>query len=152
MPETGAASLHGTGLVNICVVRVAIANFEGRVSPVFDVARRLELVDVEDGHETARQEVSLADCDPLSRVGRLAGLGVEVLICGAISRPLEAAMVSAGIQVIAQTCGPVDEVLAAFAAGRLTSEAFLMPGSCGRRRRARHGQRHGRSPPRRLSP
>jgi predicted Fe-Mo cluster-binding NifX family protein len=124
------------------MVRVAIANFDGRVSPVFDVARRLLLVDVDARSEAVRQEVSLADCDPLSRVGRLVGLGVEVLICGAISRPLEAALLSAGIQVVAQTCGPVDEVLAAYGAGRLNGQAFLMPGSCGRRRRARHG--HGR--------
>jgi predicted Fe-Mo cluster-binding NifX family protein len=66
---------------------------------------------------------------------------VDALICGAISWPLELALTSAGIEVIAQTCGDVDEVLEAFLAGQLEQEKFLMPGCCGRRRRFRKGRR-----------
>jgi predicted Fe-Mo cluster-binding NifX family protein len=63
-----------------------------------------------------------------------------VLICGAISRPLEAMLLSAGVEVIPQTCGPVEEVLKAFMSGKLTEKAFLMPGCCGRRRRFHDGR------------
>jgi len=62
---------------------------------------------------------------------------VDVLICGAISRPLEMMLVSEGMQVIPHTCGPVEDVIRAYVSGRLTDQAYLMPGCCGQRRRTR---------------
>ena len=105
----------------------------GTVSPVFDVARRLLVVDCETGGEVRRSEAALGETHVLGRATRLARLGVEVLICGAISRPLEQALGSAGIDVIAHVCGDVDEVLRAYLSGRLAGRAFLMPGCPGRR-------------------
>ncbi|MFP3937193.1 MAG: NifB/NifX family molybdenum-iron cluster-binding protein [Phycisphaerae bacterium] len=125
-------------------MRVAIADFDGRVSPVFDVARHLRVLDVDAGEAAAREDVALAEYHDLSRVARLEELGVDVLICGAISRPLELALSSAGVRVISRICGPVEEVVAAFLEGRLTSDAYLMPGATRRRRRARRGCGPGR--------
>jgi hypothetical protein len=59
---------------------------------------------------------------------------VDVLICGAVSRPLELALTLEGIEVIPQTCGKVEQVARAYLAGRLSGDAFLMPGCCTRRR------------------
>jgi len=101
------------------------------------------VVDVERNAELGRSETDLEETQVAFRARRLTELGVHVLICGAISWPLEAMLVSAGVRVIAQTCGPVEDVLRAFLAGQLASEAFLMPGCCGRRRRFRGGRRHG---------
>ena len=112
----------------------------GRISPVFDVAGRLLLVDFDNGVEVGREEEALDQRDPSGRVRRLAQLGPDVLICGAISRPLELMLMAAGVQVIPQTCGPVDAVLQAFATGRMDPQTFLMPGCFGRRRGRRHGQ------------
>ena len=123
-------------------MRVAITTWSGRVSPVFDVAGRLLLVEIKGGSEASRIEAAIGEAEPMARARRLVELGTDVLICGAISRPLEAAMVSAGIQVMSQTCGPVEEILQAFAAGRLQDATFSMPGCCGRRRRLR-GRRRG---------
>ena len=118
---------------------MAIPTWNGRVSPVLDVATCLLVVDAEGGAEVARREVEIAEAHLTTRVNRIRELGVEVLICAAVSGPLEAALYSAGVRVLPQTCGPVEEVLRAFLAGRLTDEAFLMPGCCGRRRRCRGG-------------
>ena len=126
-------------------MRVCIPTWGGRVSPVFDVAKRVLLVDAEDGTEVSREETGIPDAQPARRVGRLAELGVNMLICGAISAPLEAMLLSAGVHVVAHACGPVEEVLRAFLAGRLADGAFLMPGCCGQRRRARSCHRGGRS-------
>lgn len=127
-------------------MKVAIPTWDGRVSPVFDVAKRLLVVDVERDTEVGRSEVDLKEMRLAARVKRMTALGVHVLICGAISWPLEAMLTSAGARVIPQTCGPVDDVLRAFLAGQLASGAFLMPGCCGRRRRFRGGRRHGGRP------
>jgi predicted Fe-Mo cluster-binding NifX family protein len=115
-------------------MRVAIPISDGRISPVFDAARRLLLVDVENGREVWRTAQLVEEPELGPRARRVAELGVDVLICGAISRPLEAMLVSAGVEVVPQTCGQAENVLGAFLSGQLTEQAFLMPGSCGRRR------------------
>ncbi|MBN1554100.1 MAG: NifB/NifX family molybdenum-iron cluster-binding protein [Phycisphaerae bacterium] len=125
-------------------MRIAIPTWQGRVSPVFDVARTLVLADVTDGRVTGRGEVQIMNTDPLARARELAQLGAEVLICGAISMPTDMALHSAGIRVIPHTCGLVDEVLGAFVGGQWTNNAFLMPGcrgrGMGRRLRCRGGR------------
>lgn len=126
-------------------MRIGLAIFEGRVSPVLDVSRRLLIVDAEGKTEVGRHDLHLEDTSLAARTTCICGTGVNVLICGAVSWPLEAALVSRGIRVIPQVCGPVDEVLGAFLAGRLTGAAYLMPGCCGRRRhRGGRGGRRGR--------
>jgi predicted Fe-Mo cluster-binding NifX family protein len=125
-------------------MRVAISTWRGRVSPVFDAARHLLLVDCQDGTEIGREETPVSETGLASRARRVADLGTDVLICGAVSRPLEAMLRSAGVRVIPQTCGPVEDVLRTFLSGEWTERAFLMPGCCGRRRRFRGGRRRGR--------
>lgn len=139
-----APPTSGTGVELGLLMKVAIPQWNGRVSPVFDVAGSLLLVEVADGQELRRNEGSLTATDPLRRAKQVAQFGAEVLICGAISLPLEAALASAGVQVLPFTCGRVEEVLAAFMNGQLTDGAFLMPGCCGWRRRFRRRNRRGR--------
>jgi len=124
-------------------MRVTTPISDGRISPVFDVARRLPLVDIEDKREVRRTEELLEESELVSRARRVAELGADVLICGAISRPLEAMLLSAGVEVIPQTCGPVEDVIRAFVSGQLTEQAFVIPGCCGHRRRFRGGRSHG---------
>lgn len=118
---------------------VAIPTLEGRVSPVFDVARCVMVVELDGERELRRQTLALHSPDLTRRVAALTEQAVDVLICGAVSRPLEALLSAAGVRVISQTCGPVEDVLRGFIAGRLSDGAFLMPGCCGRRRQCRRG-------------
>jgi predicted Fe-Mo cluster-binding NifX family protein len=126
-------------------MKVAIPHWQGRVSPVFDAASRLLLVEAMEGGESGRAEWVLSATDPAMRAGELQRSGADVLICGAISRPLEVAVTAAGIRVIAQICGQVEEVISAFLGGRLSDPVYLMPGCCGRRRRFRGGAGSGGS-------
>jgi predicted Fe-Mo cluster-binding NifX family protein len=125
-------------------MRIAVATSNDRVSPVFDVAGRLLVVDVEGERETGREEVLLENQNIGPRARHVSELRVDVLICGAISRPLEMMLQDAGIEVIPHTCGNAEEVLRAFRTDELSEEAFVMPGCCGHRRRFRGG-RGGRS-------
>ena len=124
-------------------MRVAIPYWQGRISPVFDVAGNLLLVDVANGREQARCSVVLDTEQPQARADLLVEQGANILICGAISWPLERLLAVANIEVIPQTCGDVEQVLAAFINGQLQQDAFLMPGCCGQRRRFRMRGRHG---------
>lgn len=125
----------GTGLALFRFMRVAIAVRSGRISPVFDSAKNLLLVETWGPDEQGRSRHVLEVEDPWERARRVAALGTDVLVCGALSRPLEWALASQGIEVVCQVCGPVETVLKAYLQGRLTEDAFLMPGCCGRRRR-----------------
>ncbi|HOP39774.1 MAG TPA: hypothetical protein PLI53_01900 [Geobacteraceae bacterium] len=125
-------------------MRLAIPHWQGRVSPVFDVAGSLLLIDLVDGVETARQHIALLDDFPLGRARRLAVLGIDTLICGAISRPLELALLHSGIEVISQICGDVEVIVDAYMKGRMRQLMFFMPGCRGRQRRFRWGGRKGR--------
>jgi len=122
-------------------MKVAIPHWQGRISPVFDVAGNVLVVEIRNGVEQSRRDVVLNAEDPQLRAAALAQTGADLLICGAISWPLEMALSAAGIDLISQTCGDVEQVLAAFARGQLQQDAFLMPGCCGRRRQFRARRR-----------
>jgi predicted Fe-Mo cluster-binding NifX family protein len=110
-------------------VNIAIPQWRGRVSPVFDSACQVLLVEILEGGHVRREMLSIAEDDPLERARSLQRFGVQLLICGAISRPMEMALAAAGIEVIPNTCGQVEDVLNAFLTGRLNEKAFLMPGT-----------------------
>ena len=116
-------------------MRIAISYQPDRVSPVFDVATGILLVDIEKGQEVRRNKRSLPQKDTLARARYVAQFGVEVLICGAISWTLENALSSMGIKVIACICGSGDAVIKAFLDEKLDERAFIMPGCLGRRQR-----------------
>jgi predicted Fe-Mo cluster-binding NifX family protein len=122
-------------------MKVAIPCWQGRISPVFDVAADLLLVEADEGTERHRQTARLDAADPDARARQLAELGAEVLLCGAISWRLELAVAAAGVEVISQICGQVEQVLAAFVEGRLAQQDFLMPGGSRRRQRLRMRRR-----------
>ncbi len=131
-------------------MRIAIPTWSGTISPVFDVARSLLLIDIEAGREVGRREEAVEETHIAARATHVARLAVGVLICGAISRPLETMLVSAGVQVIPHACGSVEDVLRAYLSGRLSDQAYLMPGcrgpgrgmrGRGRRERRRFGRR-----------
>jgi predicted Fe-Mo cluster-binding NifX family protein len=125
-------------------MKVAVPTWAGRISPVFDVAKRLLVVDIEDDTEIGRDETAIEQKEPVARARRVGELGINVLICGAISGPLEAMLVSTGVRVIPHTCGLVEDVLQAFVSGQLMDEAFMMPGCYGRRQQLRRRHRGGR--------
>jgi predicted Fe-Mo cluster-binding NifX family protein len=109
-------------------MRVAIPVWGERVSPVFDVANRIMLVDVEHGVEQARTEESIEEAVQSRRVRRLVDRGVQVLICGGISRALATMLLAAGVAVIAWKAGPANAVLRAYLEGRLEEPRWKMPG------------------------
>jgi predicted Fe-Mo cluster-binding NifX family protein len=118
-------------------MRIAISVWGERVSPVFDTATKMLVVDFEDHQETARLRLELGDGSLLTRMERLKGSSPEVLLCGAISQPLVDLLDSAGIEVIPFLSGNIEDLLAAYHENRLSDPRYLMPGCCGWRRRRR---------------
>ena len=120
---------------------IAIPVWENRVSTTFDFAERLLVVETEAGREIERREVVLGGKSNSAKVAELKELGGQVLLCGAVSKPLAWAVSKAGIQVIPFVAGDIDDVLAAYLCGQLDRPRFLQPGcQVGARRRWRNGR------------
>jgi predicted Fe-Mo cluster-binding NifX family protein len=112
-------------------MRVAFATWNGRIAPVFDVTRRIHVVETEGPRVVRESEEPLEDEAPGARAARLAALHIEALVCGAISRPQEALVQAYGVTVVPFVTGKLRDVVDAWRAGALDSDVFAMPG-CGR--------------------
>ena len=132
-------------------MRIALPVWEERISPVFDTANRLLVVDTEQGRVTSRSEFAIGDVIFARRAAWMTEHGVKVLLCGALSRPLAGLIRNAGIRVFPFLSGEAETVLTSYLNHGLPDPRFLMPG-CGRgrgrrRRRGRGGRAGGRNPP-----
>jgi len=128
-------------------MKIAIPTWNGRVSPVFDTASRLLIVEVDKERECSRFETDISEHFLPSKIMRLTGLGIDTLICGAISRPLAYMITTAEIKLIPWISGQVEEVVQAFLTNTLFDPRFIMPGCAspwGTGPDGRHGQGGGR--------
>lgn len=115
-------------------MQVALTAWENRISPVFDAAKTLLIAEIRDGKIVSMRHEPMDPVWISHLADRLCGLGVDVLICGAISRVPSTIIEASGIQLIPFIGGAIDDVLAAYARnGRIAAE-FFMPG-CGRGQR-----------------
>ena len=111
----------------------AFSTWNNRVAPVLDVARQVLIVEADDGHQVREMLHNLPD-DGIEKVDWLAAAGIEVLVCGAISRFLEDRLISLGIRVLPFIAGETEEVKRCWLSGHLHAKVFAMPG-CRRKRR-----------------
>lgn len=116
-------------------MQAAFSYWEDRIAPVFDVARQILLVEVENGKIIAESRLSLSDELPAQKAAALHKLGAEALVCGAISKPLHAVLAGYGIRVIPFVAGELTQVVQAWLRGTVGRDDFVMPGCCRRRQR-----------------
>ena len=121
-------------------MKVAIPIRNGRVSPVFDAASRVIIVEFEGGEQIGRTEFSIRESSCEARAGMLQDLGVSTLICGAISNHTRRMVERCGIELMPWIVGDIDDVIDAYCSNSLGAEGFNMPG-CRRRQGAGQGRR-----------
>jgi predicted Fe-Mo cluster-binding NifX family protein len=114
-------------------MKVALTVWENRISPLFDSARTLLIVDITDQTATGRYFEPFHCESPSSRAAKLSDLKVQVLICGAVSDLFAKMIETYGIRIIPFVAGAVDEVIDAYLMGAISSSRFQMPG-CGTER------------------
>ena len=131
----GQVFLVGTRVACVLVVmKIAIPVWNDWVSPVFDVAKRIRVTDVIDGTIHSESEHEPVNGD---HAATLSNLGIDVLVCAAISPDLEAALWDDGVEVISDTCGPATMIAEAYANGDKALWRFHSPGYSDSRRRHR---------------
>ncbi len=116
-------------------MRTAISIWNERIAPVFDVSKKLLVMEINEGGVIVKREVVSLDDNPLRKAAQIAAIEVQELVCGAISRPLHEIVMAHGIRVIPFVKGNLDEVIQAYLHGNVESDIFTMPGCYGRGRR-----------------
>ena len=109
-------------------MRLAIPVWNNKVSPVLDTANRLLVVEVQGCKEVSRFETFLGEQGFLYRCFRLHAMGVDLLICGALTRAFQENLKSNGIEVVQGVSGEAEKVLGAYLDGSLMQSDLFMPG------------------------
>ena len=109
--------------------RIAIPVWADHVCTVLDFAQSMLVIDVEGTRERSRQTYSCPTAPPVCLATRLYELGVQVVICGALSYPLMVMFQRYKITVIPYVQGNVDEIFKAFLNGTLSQPQFRLPGA-----------------------
>lgn len=122
-------------------MKLAMPVWNDCVSTVLDFADYLLVVDCESGTVRGRSLTDFTGITMAQKVARLRELGIQVLLCGAVSRPMERMIMASGIDIIPFLRGRVNDVLDAYFSGRLLEPAFILPGC---RRGAGFGRGMGR--------
>ena len=124
-------------------MKIALPVWQDNVSSVLDFANKLLLVELENSVETGRNEIVLAEQSGPERAAKLRQLGVNVVICGAISRPLAYMLSNSRIDVLPFVTGSTEQILMAYKTGNLSLPEYAMPG-CWKGARRGFGRRRGR--------
>ncbi|OGL45818.1 MAG: hypothetical protein A2161_15005 [Candidatus Schekmanbacteria bacterium RBG_13_48_7] len=123
-------------------MKIGVPVWRNRVSPLFDTARTLMIIETRNGKEITRTEESLdEDFLPL-RARCIKDKNIGILICGGISRALETILRFYGVVVFSGIQGDYEKVIDAFQNSRLDALEYRMPGYRGQKHQ--HRYRRGR--------
>jgi predicted Fe-Mo cluster-binding NifX family protein len=112
----------------VSMVNAAFVSWQGRIAPLFDTSRLVHIVQARPCAKPVERIEAFPNPSPISKVLFLVEWGVSSLICGAISRHVQAIAAANGIQVISYIAGDVRAVIGAWHEGRLDDPLFKLPG------------------------
>jgi predicted Fe-Mo cluster-binding NifX family protein len=125
-------------------MNLAIAIWNDRISPVFDVSRKILILNIEN-NSVINEVIEIFKNDNFTyKISRLIDLNIDVLICGAISNPLDEMINMHEIKTIPFTCGKIEAVINAFLKNTLGNQNLYMPGCCGFRKKMRDRKRRNK--------
>ena len=121
-------------------MRIAMPVWENHVSTVLDFSDTLLIVDVEDREIKAEDCIDWSLCNDTMKLSLMQEERVSVLLCGAVSKPLQIMLENSGIKLIHGLRGHKDALLRAYLYGELHEDHFRLPGAeivvcSGRKRR-----------------
>jgi len=126
------------------VMKIGIALYKERVSPVFDTAVAVLKVEIKGEQIISREEINIDYQEPVKRIEKLKENDIQLLICGAVSELFLNLFDVLNLQVCPFVAGDIEEVIKVYMEDKKKLEThFAMPGCCGRRKR-RRGSWHKR--------
>ena len=113
-------------------MKIALSVWKDCISTVFDSADQMLIVETDSKNKITKTPVKFVSVDPAARSAQLKNQGVDILICGAVSRPVLALIRSQGITVHSFIRGEIDAIITAYQNNQLGQAVFSLPG-CRRR-------------------
>lgn len=98
---------------------------------MLDAAARLLVITRRRGREVGRKEFVLSPQPTEVFAHSVSELGVDVLLCAALSDPLLRALERERVRVRPHLCGEVESVLQAYCCDRINRDEYRMPGCLG---------------------
>jgi predicted Fe-Mo cluster-binding NifX family protein len=102
-------------------VKFAISVDGDQVAAHFGRCERYELVDLEDGQITQRQQMANPGHEPGLLPRLLNEAGVECVVCGGAGPMAVGLLQQAGIQLIVGVSGPLEDIIGSIASGDLAA-------------------------------
>ncbi|MDA8138846.1 MAG: hypothetical protein M0036_09350 [Desulfobacteraceae bacterium] len=109
-------------------MKAAFATWGDRIAPLFDAARQIQIVQMDSGRIVCQSCDQFIVETPPQKVLHLAELGIDVVVCGAITKPLHAMLCAQGLRVISFVSGDLKEVIQALRSGKISDICYAMPG------------------------
>ncbi len=109
-------------------MKIAIPVWENKISPVLDTASRLLVVELTESGQMSRFEIYLDERNLTRRCLRIQDLGIDTLLCGAVTRHFSDMLKSGGVTIVPGFSGQPDDVLQACFEGEVGQGDLLMPG------------------------
>lgn len=98
---------------------IAIPVFGRRISPRLDCADTLLLFRTENGRVMQRQQLLLSMTSSLERAAMLKILGIDVLICGGLTKAMANRLRNGKLEIISWVSGEAEQILARYLAGEV---------------------------------
>jgi len=108
--------------------RIALPVWADNICPVLDFTRSLLVVDLADAENPSRETFCCPQSPPIWLANRMSALGVDLVICGALSYGLLGLLQMKNIAVVPYIQGSVNDILNAYLAGTLSHQKFRLPG------------------------
>lgn len=100
---------------------IAVPMFQNRVSPLMDVSNKYAIYETIDGEIKHRIDISLNAEGELQRVDKLKEIGVNTIICGAVSGCVARIVDEKGIRLISMIYGPIEKIVEQYLANSLST-------------------------------
>jgi len=116
-------------------MKIALSIWNDRIAPLFESSRILWIPVLQEQNSENPEYLSLPEGSPEEKLLFLEAEGIEVLVCGGISKGVCRFARERNIKVFPFVAGDREEVLQAYLNGGLITPRFSMPGcSCAGRR------------------
>lgn len=104
------------------MIRIAITCFDDEVAPCFEVTRRFQVWELEDGEISGYQVLETQSANGIERCRLLKQHKIDVLICNGIDRQMQRLLEAEGCQVVSGVSGKLADALYGYSAGRIGLE------------------------------
>jgi predicted Fe-Mo cluster-binding NifX family protein len=122
-------------------MKIAIPVWDNDIATVLDFSKVLLVVEVEKKTIKNRTKINWELCNDAQKIALLEEERISILLCGALSRSMQAMIQESGIEVVPFLRGAIDSVLDAYFEGRISDKTFQLPGCA---RPGCDGKRRGR--------